>query len=201
MSKIDPELQKRADTKRTTGLPTEVAHWATPQARDNKSPDSAESGNYKRKLEQGYTIDLNSQAHNWPTPAARDYKGANSEQHVTVTGGGQETHGSTSQLYSLFAPGPSDPRWAGIIADRPWLRPALSIEGEHDAKAAFSAAQSLLCRAPDGLAAGLDFSHRAQRLKCVGNGVVALQAAAAFVVLAERAGLMKKHHLEHTQQA
>src|SRR3546814_10062658 len=46
----------------------------------------------------------------WPTPAARDSKGANSEQHCTVTGGGQEAHGSTSQFCSalrLFAPGPS----------------------------------------------------------------------------------------------
>jgi hypothetical protein len=31
---------------------------------------------------------------------------------------------------------------------------------------------------------------RAARLKCVGNGVVALQAAAAFVVLARRAGIV-----------
>ena len=66
----------------------QASQWATPQARDCKNPDSAESGNYQRKLEQGYTIDLNSQAHNWwPTPAARDHKGANSEQHATVTGG------------------------------------------------------------------------------------------------------------------
>jgi len=46
--------------------------WATPQARDSKNPDSSESGNYQRKLEQGYTIDLNSQAHNWPPPMAAD---------------------------------------------------------------------------------------------------------------------------------
>jgi hypothetical protein len=172
-------------------LKGQAIQWATPQARDCKNPDSAESGNYQRKLDQGYTIDLNSQAHNWwPTPAARDHKGANSEQHATVTGGGQETHGSTSQLCGLFAPGPSDPRWAGIIAAQPWLAPAID-----------KATESLLCGAPDGLATGLDFSHRAQRLKCVGNGVVALQAAAAFVVLARRAGLMKKQPLALTHKA
>lgn len=91
----------------------------------------------------------------------------------------------------LFAPGPADPRWAGIIRDEPWLAPALSIEGELDAAAAFAAAQSILCGTPDGLAAGLDFNHRAQRLKCVGNGVVALCAAAAVVVLVRRAGITK----------
>ena len=95
--------------------------------------------------------------------------------------GEQETHGPVSQLCGLFAPGPSNPRWAGIIDAEPWLTPAID-----------KATESLLCRAPDGLAAGLDFGHRAQRLKCVGNGVVALQAATAFVVLARRAGFMKK---------
>lgn len=40
MSKIDPELQKRADTKRTTGLPTEAAMWPTPAARDHKGVNS-----------------------------------------------------------------------------------------------------------------------------------------------------------------
>lgn len=76
--------------KRTVGLESQTKFWATPQARDQKSADSADSGNYQRKLEQGYTIDLNSQAHNWPTPATRDYKGANSEEHATVTGGGRK---------------------------------------------------------------------------------------------------------------
>jgi hypothetical protein len=33
--------------------------------------------------------------------------------------------------------------------------------------------------------------NRAARLKCVGNGVVALQAAYAFVILAERSGIFK----------
>ena len=49
-------------------LPSQAAKWATPQARDHKNPDKPESGNYQRKLEQGYTIDLNSQAAKWATP-------------------------------------------------------------------------------------------------------------------------------------
>ena len=41
MSKIDPEAQKRSDTKRTTGLVTEAQNWPTPTAQDdNKSPEA-----------------------------------------------------------------------------------------------------------------------------------------------------------------
>lgn len=86
----------------------------------------------------------------------------------------------------LFAPGPADPAWAGIINSQPWLRPALSIEEQHDAQAAFQKAQSDVRRNPDGLAARLDFSARVQRLKCCGNGVVAAQAAFALVGLVRR---------------
>ena len=93
--------------------------------------------------------------------------------------GGAQTHGPVSQLcgvhaIGLFAPGPTDPRWAGILDRAPWLAPAID-----------KTAESGLRGVADGLA---DRSHdcRAQRLKCVGNGVVALQAAAAAVVLVRR---------------
>jgi hypothetical protein len=133
---------------------------------------------------------IREQAANWPTPAARDSKGANSGEHCTATGGGQEAHGQTEQLRGpFFAPGPADPAWRDILTSRPWLAPALSIEEQHDAQAAFTAAQSDVRGEPDGLAPRLDFDARAQRLKCCGNGVVALQAALAFVLLARRAGL------------
>lgn len=89
--------------------------------------------------------------------------------------GGQEAHGSTSQLCGLFAPGPADPEWAGILTSNPELAPALE-----------PAFRSVV----NGLAFHMD-DCRAARLKCVGNGVVALQAAAAFVVLARRAGFMR----------
>ena len=39
-------------------------------SRDTRSPDREGSGNYARKVAEGYTIDLNSQAANWSTPAA-----------------------------------------------------------------------------------------------------------------------------------
>jgi hypothetical protein len=46
-------------------------------------------------------------------------------------------------------------------------------------------AESGLRGVADGLASGMDHC-RSQRLKCVGNGVVALCAAAAAVVLVQR---------------
>lgn len=101
----------------------------------------------------------------------------------TCTGnwGGAQAHGPTSQLCGLFAPGPSDPRWAGIIAAQPWLAPAIDKETE-----------SLLRGTPDGLARKLDFDNRAARLRCVGNGVVAAQAGGAAITLLLRAGFMKQ---------
>ncbi len=88
-------------------------------------------------------------------------------------GARQEAHGPAGQLCGLFAPGPADPRWAAILQHHPELAPALE-----------PAFRSLV----NGLAFDMGDS-RAARLKCVGNGVVALQAAAAFVVLARRAWL------------
>lgn len=157
-----------------------MEQWPTPMAQDAEQSGSAKAG----------MLTLHRASQNWPTPAARDSKGANSEEHCTVTGGGEKAHGPVEQLRGpFFAPGPADPAWRDILASRPWLAPALSIEEQHDAQVAFAAAQSNVRGAPDGVAARLDFDARAQRLKCIGNGVVALQAATAFVVLARRAGL------------
>ena len=50
--------------------------WPTPQARDYRSPDLPASGNFQRKIAQGFTIDLNSVVQLWPTPAAQDSKNA-----------------------------------------------------------------------------------------------------------------------------
>lgn len=85
------------------------------------------------------------------------------------------------ELYcnSLFAPGPADQRWSGLLARFPWLAPAIGDE----------AAQSLLRGVADGLAGGLDFSYRAARLRAGGNGVAPLCAASAVVVLVRRSGI------------
>jgi len=87
--------------------------------------------------------------------------------------GGAQTHGSTSQLRGLFAPGPADQRWSGIVSQWREFSPALEPDFRGMA---------------DGVAFAMDES-RAARLRCIGNGVVPIQAAAAVVVLAGRAGI------------
>lgn len=71
----------------------------------------------------------------------------------------------------LFAPGPLDPRWAGIVANRPDLAPAV---------------EPGVRMLADGMAYLVDES-RAHQLRQVGNGVVPLQAAVALVELVRRA--------------
>lgn len=91
-------------------------------------------------------------------------------------GGGElEPRDADRRVLPFFAPGPTDQRWSGILAAAPHLAPALepSFRG-----------------VADGLEHRMD-DCRAQRLKCIGNGVVAAQAAAAFVVLARRAGVIR----------
>ena len=80
----------------------------------------------------------------------------------------------------LFAPGPQSELWRSILAERPWLAPAIS-EAE---------AQSFLCGISDGLAVRLD-ATRADALRCAGNGVIPLQAALAFAILAGRLAIKK----------
>ncbi|MCW0024668.1 DNA cytosine methyltransferase [Burkholderia pseudomallei] len=78
-------------------------------------------------------------------------------------------------LLDLFAPGPIDDRWPGIIANRSDLAPAIE-----------PGVRVLV----DGLAYVVDESRNHQ-LRQVGNGVVPLQAAVAIVTLARRAGLFE----------
>lgn len=73
----------------------------------------------------------------------------------------------------LFAPGPLDHRWPGIVANRPDLAPAV---------------EPGVCMLADGMAYLVDES-RAHQLRQVGNGVVPLQAAVAVVELLRRAGV------------
>lgn len=71
----------------------------------------------------------------------------------------------------LFAPGPRDERWPGLLAAHPELAPAL---------------EPTFRSVVNGLAFDMDDS-RAPRLKCIGNGVVAAQAGVAVVELLRRA--------------
>jgi DNA (cytosine-5)-methyltransferase 1 len=78
---------------------------------------------------------------------------------------------SSSGHDDIFAPGPIDDRWPGIIADRPDLAPAT---------------EPGVRMLAHGMAYLVDESRNHQ-LRQVGNGVVALQAATAFVELLRRA--------------
>ncbi len=89
--------------------------------------------------------------------------------------GQQKPHGrrATAELRGtpLFAPGPLDPRWPGVIAHRPDLAPAV---------------EPGVRMLADGMAYLVDES-RAHQLRQVGNGVVSLQAAVALIELVRRA--------------
>nr|WP_244116468.1 DNA cytosine methyltransferase [Burkholderia gladioli] len=76
----------------------------------------------------------------------------------------------------IFAPGPLDDRWPGIVADRPDLAPAV---------------EPGIRMLVDGMAYLVDESRNHQ-LRQIGNGVVPLQAAVAFVELLRRAGALVK---------
>jgi len=154
-----------ATPKHTGGIDLEGAAelWQTPAV------DSFRSRGGDRKDEMG----LDQQARiAWSTPASRDWKGANSEIHVTETGGGQTAHGSTEQpSRALFPPGPSDrDAWREIIEDRPDLAPAVECE---------------VRRMDSRLPGGDDFS-RADQLRGLGNMVVPLHGALALLVLLDR---------------
>lgn len=74
MSKIDPQAQRCAATKRTTGLPTEAAYWAAPMWM-TPTTQSAKGVDYQRVNGKNVLI-LDGQAkalmEQWPTPRATD---------------------------------------------------------------------------------------------------------------------------------
>lgn len=153
-----------------------ATRWPTPCAQDdNKSPEAHMAMKARMKGGARNTItSLQVLTQTWPTPASRDAKGENSIEHVTEIGGGQKAHGSASELrLPFFAPGPSDERWPGILAEWPHLAPAVEP------------GVRLLA---DGATACVD-EHRAHQLRCGGNGVVPLQAACAIVTLFGRLGI------------
>ena len=165
----------QAGSKGDLMLPSAAAQWPTPMTVNTTSNRAKYGRETSGPSRGGARFGLEDIVNTWPTPAARDSKGANSAEHALITGGGAQAHGSVEQLRRpFFAPGPADARWPAILREWPGLAPALD-----------KTAESGLRGVADGLA---DRSHdcRAQRLKCVGNGVVALQAAAAAVVLVRR---------------
>src|SRR5690606_27911029 len=107
------DLKRLGPNSKQQGLP-ETAHKGmlpTPQSRDWRSPDKPDSRNMKRKLQKGWTIDLNSLAPLLPTPtASSDAKGGcqrkdAKRQNDTLAHaihGMQGEPGKTSQLNPRF---------------------------------------------------------------------------------------------------
>ena len=155
----------QAGSKGDLMLPSAAAQWPTPNAHDGRRPGADLTSTQGGNLSRDAVV-----AMNWPTPASRDHKGTDLPSR---RGGGElEPRCTDGRVLPLFAPGPADPRWAGIIGRAPWLAPATE-----------PGVRMLV----DGMALLVDES-RAHQLRQVGNGVCPLQAAVAFVTLATRAG-------------
>ena len=82
---------KRGGTGITEGmsgsiLTQNVAQWPTPQSRDLRMGGSPDSPRRARKMEQGWSQNLNDLAETWPTPAAQNVKGS-SEGSITRADG------------------------------------------------------------------------------------------------------------------
>ena len=113
------------------------------------------------------------------------------ERHGTVA------HGPAAQCGRprVHPPGPADMAgWGEVLRHAPHLAPAVSLRdvkraADHFAQMvargelAEAAAESIVCRMADGLAA------RSRALRLLGNGVMPLQAALAWVTLAGAHGL------------
>ncbi|MCU4119354.1 DNA cytosine methyltransferase [Variovorax sp. N23] len=150
-----------------------TAGWGCPKGRDTSGQRCMEEQGGARRGECGGDAvgRLEVVGGSLADPSGTRCQGRELGRTRACNGGGQEAHGPASELRGVFSPGPADPRWGAILAKHPELAPALE--------------PTFRC-VVDGLAFSMGDS-RAARLKCVGNGVVALQAGAGIVELVRRA--------------
>jgi hypothetical protein len=164
-------------------LQSQVQTWNLPVSARPTPDASADkyrlSGNSQqsKSLEPTSRAFMNQPGLARPTPAARDSKGANSADHVTTNG--------TGRMHMDQLPNFVEHHFYSH-QDQPTLDGPTSSE---------SSRTSPLRLNPLFVAWLMGWpstwvDSRAARLKCGGNGVVALQAAVAFVVLARRAGVL-----------
>ena len=102
----------------TDSLTDAIRMWPTPQERDHRSADLPGSGNYQRKIDAGWTIDLNSTAAMWTTPQAHDAVGGKTPEqlarHKAKTGSGARN--LNEDIHTIWkTPSSAEP---GISADR-----------------------------------------------------------------------------------
>ena len=79
----------------------------------------------------------------------------------------EDAQAASRELGDIFAPGPCDRRWPGILSQHPHVAPAI---------------EPGVCVLADGTSLVVDES-RADQLRCTGNGVVALCAATALTAI------------------
>lgn len=186
-------IARRIAAGRQISMEERVAIWPTPQAFDSNDitrqtppdlsrggasepvPGSSElvnatsAGREEREPEQVGLHDVGlgrEQLADANVAGSQKRRGGGSDDGSFRPTSGTELAG----IYPIFAPGPSDPRWPGIIRERPDLAPAT---------------QSSVRSLAHGMAGMVDESRRDQ-LRCIGNGVVPLQAAVAIVGLVRR---------------
>ena len=129
-------------------------------------PGGAARGEHEKKHRTG---DTGNQLGNTTNPRLQEPGCAGQRKLCAESGCGLHDRPQQPSL-GLFAPGPSDSTWPSLLAGYPDIAPAI---------------EPGFCRMVDGVATPVD-RHRQHRLRAAGNGVVALQAATAFVELFRR---------------
>jgi DNA (cytosine-5)-methyltransferase 1 len=174
----DSSRSRGLDRRNEMGLDQQARFWPTP-TEDNVNNQGGPS-----RSREGAFADLTVAVQRWPTAGANDHKGSAKE--------GQRRGQLDEAAVHLFSPpGPADPVWRDILCRSPYLAPAIAAGSVRvwwdDANRSFitQTPESLLCGVADGHALVVDES-RADQLRAIGNGVVALQAAVAFRILARR---------------
>lgn len=179
---VDPERAERR-AQRTTGSGGFQGHDRSGQAHCGPGIAEQALGNARLQHEQlqqrAHGAEHSRASRSMADPGSKGFQGRKQRGTRIDNRGGQEAHGSASELcraFPIFAPGPDSEEWSGIIDRYPFLAPATE-----------SGVRMLV----NGMACVVDES-RSHQLRAIGNGVVPLQAAVAVVELVRRSGLSGK---------
>ncbi|OGO33104.1 MAG: hypothetical protein A2Z03_02245 [Chloroflexi bacterium RBG_16_56_8] len=116
---IDPLMCQAYDDARAEANQVSNAQmWPTPQARDFRTGDNPDGLRAQRKLEQGWSQNLNDVVRMWPTPAAQDSKNSTlppSQMERDTVPGALMRSGETGKL---------NPNWVAWMMNFPldWFK-------------------------------------------------------------------------------
>lgn len=175
-------------------LTGQANHWLTPEpavesARPTPRGTDGTKGGPNQAGSKGDLM-LPSAAAQWPTPAARDYRSerGGGSDHGALQPASRPEPAGVHRALPLFAPGPADPCWGDILNARGFGAWSRTVTDDAAGACPWAPATQPGVRVlADGLALLVDESRNHQ-LRQVGNGVVATQAAVAFILLIRRAG-------------